>query len=152
MADKNPILKSAGEVTCEPTHYLNVDLDIHSRVSLKGLVDAMGDDAFVLYAGGKGRNHRAHVELASSHMGMSADRTILGLVKLIDRLPVRYRRIWDAAKSREFNIGIEGGLNPHSFELRLRRRTLEAITSVGGALVVTVYAPTLEVVSRDHSV
>jgi hypothetical protein len=119
-----------------------LDLDIFSRVSLKGLVDAMGEEALVLYVGGAGRKYEAHVELASSgHLGMTADRTIRGLARLVKCLPPSYRKIWDLAKSREFNVGIEAGLEPHSFELRLDRRTVDAVRDVGGTLVVTVYAP-----------
>jgi hypothetical protein len=134
-------VKNARRPRCEPTHYINVDLDIFSRVSLKGLVDAMGEEAFVLYVGGEGRKHQAHVELASSHRGMTPDRTIDGLTRLVKRLPPRYRKVWDSAKSREFNVGIQAGLEPHAFELRLARRTVDAVRDVGGALAVTVYAP-----------
>lgn len=120
---------------------MNVDLDIVSSVPLDGLVEAMGEEVFVLHVGGKGRTHSAHVELSSSHMGMTADRTIRGLVRLVQRLPPRYRKIWRAAKSRDFNVGIEAGLHPHSYELHLDHRTVNAIAEVGGNVVVTVYAP-----------
>lgn len=120
---------------------MNVDLDIVSRVPLDGLVEAMGKRVFVLYVGGEGRTHEAHVELAASHMGMPADRTIMGLVAVVKKLPRRSRRIWDAARSRDFNVGIEAGLEPHSYELRLKQRTVDAVAEVGGDVVITVYAP-----------
>ena len=101
----------------------------------------MGERVFVLYIGGKGRKHEAHVELASSHMGVAAGRTIMGLVALVKKLPRRSRKVWDAARSRDFNVGIEAGLEPHSYELRLNRRTIDAVAAVGGDVVVTVYAP-----------
>jgi len=74
-------------------------------------------------------------------MAMSADDTIVALIRLIRRLPRLQRKIWDSARRREFNVGIEAGLEPHGFELRLQQRTLEAIADVRGALVITVYAP-----------
>jgi hypothetical protein len=120
---------------------MNVDLDIVARVPLDGLVEAMGDRVFVLHIGSTGRKYQAHVELASSLMGMPADRTIMGLVSIVKKLPRRYRRIWDSANSRDFNVGIEAGLEPHTFELRLDRRTIDAIVEVHGDVVVTVYAP-----------
>jgi hypothetical protein len=49
---------------------------------LKGLVDAMGEEAFVLYVGEERQKHEAHVELTSSQMGMPADRTIIGLARM----------------------------------------------------------------------
>src|SRR5215475_10324127 len=101
----------------ELTHYANVDLDVYSRLPLDGFVQALGDEAFVLYVGGSGRKYEAH-ELASSHMDMSADDTIVELTRLIGRLPPVHRKIWNSAQRREFNIGIEARLEPHSFELR----------------------------------
>jgi hypothetical protein len=125
----------------EPTHYLNVDLDIFASVPLDAMVQAMGDEAFGLYVGGKPRKYEAHIELASSHIGKSADDTILGLTRLVQRLPPRHRKTWDSAQTREFNVGIQAGLEPHGFELRLQRRTWNAISRVSGTLVVTIYAP-----------
>ena len=125
----------------EPTHYVNVDLDIYAAEPLDGLVQAMGDEVFLLYVGGGRRNYEAHVELASSHMDVSADDTILGLIDLIRGLPRVHRKTWDSAKRREFNIGIGAGLEPHAFELRLQQRTLQAMSAVGGVAVITVYAP-----------
>ena len=135
--------QTARRLVCEPTRYLNVDLDIYSRVSLKGLVDAMGDQAFVLFVGGERQKYEAHLEVTSSHI-MTPDRAIIGLTQLVKRLPPRYRKLWDSARSREFNVGVQSGLEPYSFELRLDRRTVDAVRNVGGALVVTVYAPALE--------
>jgi hypothetical protein len=136
--------KTAAPLECEPTHYINVDLDIVSSVPLDDLVRAMGEDAFVLYVGRARRKYEAHLELASSHRGMSADETIAGLTRLIQVLPPSQRKVWDSAKVREFNIGIEAGLAPHGFELRLDRRTLDAVSDVRATLVVTVYALDLQ--------
>ena len=123
------------------THYRNVDLDVYAAVPLDGLVRALGDGASVLYVSGGRRRHEAHLELASSHMDMSADDTILGLIQLLRRLPRIHRQTWNSAKRREFNVGIEAGLEPHGFELRLQHKTVKAIADVGGILAITVYAP-----------
>jgi hypothetical protein len=65
-------------------------------------------------------------------------RRMVGLVK---RLPRPARRLWNQAKSREFNIGIEAAARSTTFELGLEPKTLAAVASVGGRVVVTVYAP-----------
>ena len=39
---------------------------------------------------------------------------------------------------------------PHGFELRLKRRTIEAVIAVRATLAVTVYAPDLQVVSTSQ--
>ena len=134
----------------ERTHYLNVDLDILSAAALDGLVQAIGDNVSVLYVGGESRQFEAHLELASQRLSTTPDRAIAGFVKLIDRLPPRHRKTWDRAQSREFNIGIEAGLVPHGFELRLKRHTIEAIVAVRATLAVTIYAPDLQAVSRSQ--
>jgi len=144
-------VKNAGRLNSELTEYLNVDLDIYSRVSLKGLVDAMGEEAIVLYVGGERQKYEAHVELVGSHTDMSAERTIIGLTRLVKGLPPHYRKVWDSAKSREFNVGIQSGLEPHGFRLSLDRRTVEALREVRGALVFTVYAPALATTERSPS-
>ena len=128
----------------EPTHYANVDLDVYANVPLDGFVQALGAEALVLYVGGERRKYEAHVELASSHMTMSADDTIVGLIRLVRGLPRVHRKIWDSAQRREFNIGIEAGFEPHGFELRLQQPTLKAVADVRGVLVITVYAPDLQ--------
>ena len=139
-------MKTTPPVTLEsePTRYVNVDLDVYSGTPLDGLVKALGEKVFVLYVGGGRRKYEAHIELASSHMDLSADDTILGLIDLVRKLPRMHRRTWNSAKRREFNIGIEAGLEPRGFELRLQQRTLHAIGDVGGSVVITVYAPDLQ--------
>jgi len=134
-------MKKTARSKCEPTHYMNVDLDIVSSVPLDDLVHAMGEGAFVLYVGGARRKYEAHLELASCRTSMAADKTIIGLTRLLEALPPRHRKVWDSAKARLFNIGVQAGLEPHSFELHLDRRTLDAIADVRGSLVVTVDAP-----------
>lgn len=140
--------RSLANLTSEPTHYVNVDLDVFARTRLDGFVQALGNKAFVLHVGGAERKYEAHIELASSHVDMSADDTIVGLVSLIRGLPPIHRKTWDSAQRREFNIGIEAGLEPHGFEFRLRERTWSAIKDVGGVVVFTVYAPDLRMSTR----
>lgn len=126
-----------------PTHYATVDLDLLSRRSLQPLVDALGNRVMTLHVGGDGRKHEAHVELISREESATAERAILGFVRLIKRLPPRARELWDGAARREFNIGIEAGLEPPAFEMRLPARVVRAVNDVNGAIVVTVYAPDL---------
>jgi hypothetical protein len=95
---------------------------VYARVPLDAFVHALGDEAFVLYVGGGRRKYEAHLELAPSHMAMSPDDTILGLIRLIRLLPRVHRTTWNSAQRREFNIGIEAGLEPHGSEFRLHER------------------------------
>jgi hypothetical protein len=131
----------------DPTHFLNVDLDIFSDVSLAPLVAALGKRVIVLYVGREGSQYGAHLELASAYR-KNADAHLRAFVRLIQDLPLAPRRLWQRARRREFNIGIEAGSSPRYHELRLRSQTLEAVARVGGSVVITTYAPTRTPVVR----
>jgi hypothetical protein len=92
------------------THFLNVDLDIYSSRDLQALVTALGQKVMVLYVGRIRRTHRAHLELAKSTK--TADATIRGFCALIEALPKVERHLWNAARVRDFNIGVQAGMQP----------------------------------------
>jgi hypothetical protein len=75
----------------------------------------------------------------------TADKAVWALVRMVDRLPSAAKRCWNQASSRTFDIGIQAGLAPSSFEdVRLRHETIQAIARVRGSILVTVYAPCRE--------
>ena len=126
----------------DATAFLNVDLDIVSRNRLDPLVAAFGQKVFVLHVSTQGPPYEAHLELQGSHWPkIEADAIITKFVALIGALPLRARRLWEGARAREFNIGIQAGLLPRAHELRLKARTLGAVAEVGGTIVITTYAP-----------
>ncbi len=131
----------------DPTHFANVDLDIFSRARLEPLIAAFGKRVFVHYVGPERGMFGAHLSLSS--YGQSADTLTRGLCRLVSRLPSEARRLWDSAKQRDFNVGIEAGLEPHSHELRLTERTVAWVARLGGSIVITTYAP--EVILRTTS-
>jgi hypothetical protein len=121
------------------THYLNVDLDILSRSSLEPLVAAFGQRVLSHYVGREGKRYGAHLSLAiyPEH----ADKAIRVFVALVKRLPARARRLWDKAQTRDFNIGVDAGFKPQSYELPLAIDIVRAVADVRGRIVFTVYAP-----------
>jgi hypothetical protein len=124
------------------TRFLNVDLDIWSRSPLEPLVRGFGEKVFALHIGKEGRGrHGAHLELAASGGQEQADKLIRDLVALVKKLPRSSRTLWNLAQAREFNLGIQAGSTPFSYELRLEPRTLRAVASVNARLTVTVYRP-----------
>ena len=123
------------------THYLNVDLDVSSRSRLEPLAEAFGPRLTVLYVGGKGKRHEAHFELSGGRLGANANETMLGLVRVIERLPPDAQRHWAQASVREFNIGVQAAAEPHAFEVRLSPNAVSAAARVGAGIVLTVYAP-----------
>jgi hypothetical protein len=61
--------------------------------------------------------------------------------------------VWNQAYRRDFNVGIQAGLKPHSYELSLKPETLKLVSSVNARVVVTIYAaevPAARAVD-DHS-
>jgi hypothetical protein len=123
------------------TRFLNVDLDIFSTVRLNKIVKAFGESVTVLYCGRRGNLFSAHVETCDSGWRGTPTSLIRQLVALVKALPPAERRLWDQAKSREFNIGIEAASRSKFYEMRLSPRTLREVNSVNGTIIFTVYAP-----------
>ena len=120
------------------THFLNVDLDIYSKADLHPLVTALGKKVVVLHVGRIRQTHSAHLELAK--ITKTADATIRGFCSLIEALPQLERGLWNAAKVRDFNIGVQAGTQPHSTEFDLPPEALKAAHELGARIVFTVYA------------
>jgi hypothetical protein len=126
----------------EPTTFLNVDLDIASRVSLEPLVKAFGAKVFVHHVGKSKGKYWARVSRSSYRQ--TVDKLTQELCALVKALPTGARKLWDEALSREFNIGIQAGLWPHSAEIRIREGTVALVALLGGTIAITTYAPVLE--------
>ena len=121
------------------THFLNVDLDIYSKSNLQPLVTALGKNVIVLHAGLDRRTFCAHLELA--RVTRSADSTIRGFCSLIQALPGTERDLWNSARVRDFNIGVQAATQPFSHEIALAAETVKAASEVSARIVFTVYAP-----------
>ena len=121
------------------TRFLNVDLDIFSKRDLHPLLNAFGKKVSVLYSGRDRRTYRAHIELA--RIPRTADFTIRGFCSMIEALPKAERDLWIQAKRRDFNIGVQAGMSPHSTLFVLPVETLKAAHKLGARIVFTVYAP-----------
>jgi hypothetical protein len=121
------------------TRLLNVDLDIWAKAPLDDLVRAFGRRVFVLHAGREGRRYAAHLELAREGASRGADALIRRFVALVRRLPPKARALWNRARRRDFNVGIQAASNPYSYELPLEVSTVRAAASVDARVVFTVY-------------
>ena len=121
------------------TTFLNVDLDLFSRSDLQPLVTALGSKVFVLFVGRDRQTYRAHLEL--SREPKSADVAIRGFAALISTLPKMERKLWDTAKIRDFNIGIQAGIQPHAYETFLSSEAIDAVSKLKARIVFTVYSP-----------
>ena len=121
------------------THFLNVDLDVYSRSNLEPLVAAFGKRVVVLHVGRRRQGYEAHLEIAGN--ARTADAVIRKFASLIHSLPGPARKLWDTAKRRDFNVGLQAGMQPFALEFSLEPETVQAAASLNARIVITVYAP-----------
>lgn len=138
----------------EPTKFLNVDVDVYSSADLTPLAIAMEADISVLFVGKVGRRHELHFEISESTRRLkvtkspfrsnpcdgNVDRIIQKIVSLIETLPPPARRLWDGAKARQFNVGIQAGRQPHCIEYPIQPETLRRVAKLKANIVTTIYA------------
>jgi hypothetical protein len=130
-------MKKTGE---KRTEFLNVDLDVYSRSNLEPLAVELGDRVSVLYVGRERGMRSVHLEIAGQPAG--ADEAIRAFVGLVRKLSRAKKKLWNGAKSREFNIGVQSGNLPRCLEISLEAKTVELVAEVGGRIVVSVYGAT----------
>jgi len=119
--------------------FLNVDLDLVSRSDLQPLVTALEPGVFSLHVGHEKRTYSAHLEL--SKFPKTPDAAIRSFAVLIQNLSRAERKLWDTAKVRNFNIGVQSALQPRAFEIKLAPETLGIASTLRARIVLTVYAP-----------
>jgi len=120
--------------------FVNVDLDIYSKKDLKPLVDALGRGVIDLYVGRVKRTYEAHLELGWHHK-RNPTSIIAGLCKLIEALPPAKRRIWNGAKLKSFDIGIEAPARGAHYWDAVSPEAVRAAARIGAQIAVTVYGP-----------
>jgi len=142
-----PRSKTLVYLTDDETGFLNVDVDVFSKVALEPLAAALGDRVSLHYVGRAGRGpFQLHFALYSPK---NADAAIRGLVKLIQSLPSSPLRLWNNASRRVFDVGFQGGFRPHSSEFDISRESVAAVAALGGSIKVTLYvAPAVESSAR----
>jgi hypothetical protein len=125
----------------DPTLFLNVDLDIHSTGDLQPLVSALGDKVIDLFVGRVNRHYEAHLELAASRRKQTPTWVIIELCKLIEALPPAKRKLWNAAKIRSFDIGIDTPGRNRYFWSAVTPDAIRAAARVDAQIAITVYGP-----------
>jgi hypothetical protein len=127
--------------TYERITFLNVDLEVASSFDLQPLVTTLGRNVIVMYAGRDRRTYRAHFELSRS--AKTADAAIRRFCQLVDKLPKKARMLWNTAKVRDFNIGVQAAMQPRSYAIVLAQETVAAASALKARIVFTLYAPDL---------
>ena len=123
--------------------YINTDLEIESKEDLTPIIEAFGENAFVLHHGPiEGLNH-ASFELSDDDSS-DPNEVINRYCDLIENLPTPARKIWDNCTTRIMDIGVESGSSPHNFRFEVQQRTISRVSGIGASLVVTIYAMQVE--------
>jgi hypothetical protein len=141
------------ESSQDATPFLNVDLDLFSSGDLQPLIAAMGAKVEVLHVGRNKRIYVAHLELAGAHVTAAGrpgdpETVILGFCKLIRALKPAERAIWDAAKTRIFDIGIEAPEAGHRYQFAFSQKAMKAASEVNAQFALSVYGPKPKVKAR----
>ena len=124
----------------DESFFANVDLDIFSREDLRALVGAFGNKVIEMWVGKVRRTYEAHLELGWSKK-QTPTAIILGFCKLIESLEPSKRQLWDAAKTKSFDIGIYAPTRNHYYWSAVSPEAVRAAAAVGAQIAITVYGP-----------
>jgi hypothetical protein len=121
------------------TDFIAVDFDIRSKSDLQPLVTALGDRICGNHVTREGRTYWARFSLARATK--SADTAIRAFATMISTLPKAQRKLWDAAETREFDIGVQAAMEPFCYEMLLSAEVVDAVARLNARIRFTVYAP-----------
>jgi hypothetical protein len=128
------------------TTFLNVDVDLKSRVSLNELRDYLVKQSVFMLA-----EEEFFISFEEAAAGISTPEAVATLedavraiVALVEAMPSRERAIWDQCESRCFDIGIEAKNKPHAAYFTLSGEAVGLLSRVRGEVKITIYAPSPE--------
>jgi len=109
---------------------------------LQPLVAALGNSTIEMWVGRVRRAYEAHLELSGSHLALRAPSSIiLRLCKLVQALPPKERRLWNAAKTKSLDIGIEAPKRNRHYWSAVSPDAVRAAAEVGAQIAITIYGP-----------
>jgi hypothetical protein len=80
------------------------------------------------------------IEIAFTLKLKTPEKTIHALCALIESLSPNGRRLWDAAKRKEFDIGFDARFSSHrANRFIMDAKTLRRVTELGASIAVTFY-------------
>ena len=121
----------------EEISFLNVDLDIESKVNLMPIIENLEQEVIVLHHDQSKGYHRCSFEL-STYIS-NPDDIISYFCHLIENCPENVRKIWNQCCVRTFDIGYESGNKPRAFSSKLQASTIQKVARVGASIIVTIY-------------
>jgi hypothetical protein len=133
----------------DKSSFLNVDLEVFSKSDLQPLVDALGSKVHVHYLGMEFRLFKAYVDLPEQPK--TPESGILRFCELIQKLPSSARAVWNTAKSRSFDIGIEPPGRGRHYWSAIGSRAIRAAAKVDAQIAITVYGPMKRLKTQSKS-
>ncbi|EEF60868.1 hypothetical protein [Pedosphaera parvula] len=119
-------------------YFVNVDLCLKSKSTLRTLARELGNKVMVMFSGRIKGHHCLFVEIAGTRKG--PNKAIAALCELIEGLSPAGMRVWKAAQSKKFDVGYEARLSSQpSNSIKLRPSTVRRLASLGASLAVTFY-------------
>jgi len=122
-----------------PESFLNVDLEIFSRSPIEPLVAAFGRKVQALYMGLEFGLHKAVLE--TTGRPKSPDLCILRFCRLIQSLPAREQTLWNSAKARTFDIGVQAPMRGRLYWSLISAKAVRAAAEVNARIAMSVYNP-----------
>jgi len=116
------------------TTFLNVDVELRSKSSLKELGTYLSKSVFML------SNDEFFIAFEARFDPGTLDDLIRRLVQIVHALPPRLRTIWDQCESRRFDLGIEAGLHPPVKTGDMSSETIELLAGVQAEMRITIYS------------
>lgn len=126
-------------MSSEPTHFLNVDLELTTRGEIAPLLAQWSKKIVVLRDSTDDGVRTIWLEVVPQQRGVEG--VLLTLLDMVEKLPADARDLWNSCEDRCFNVGIQAGSTPHDSTYSISPETLAQIASVMARVAFTVYAP-----------
>lgn len=125
--------------------FLGIILDVFSQSNLQPLNNAFKDKVTRNGFDKVRRTYHAHFELPwSQQRRPTPSSIILKFCKLIRSLPTAERRLWDAAKFKSFDIGLDEPGKGRGYWGFVSAEAVQAAAEVGARIAFTVYGPPMK--------
>lgn len=118
--------------------FLNVDLEIESISPLHLLETELGKRVSVMFSDRINGCYFLSMEITAPHK--TFDGTIHGFCALIERLSPQGKRLWNAARTKTFDIGFAVRLSSHrANRFAISPKTFRRVNKLGAIIAFTLY-------------
>lgn len=119
------------------TSFANIDLDIESDQDITPLAEFWGDELIVFRLEQDDGIWFGTFETSEE----TAEEIVEKYYRLVSDLTPDLRNIWDKATKKVFDIGFNAGTEPRVFQFLVSHEAISKLSSIGGSIAVTIYAP-----------